>query len=178
MGPKKSRTIPEETLPFIHQAVCIQMNLSDAYLFLAYLCSNDVTLTGFGAYSRDKSSMKWFYAKSILTYVSERGSKVCIPDIQRPEIDTQGCIQCATAILNMERKLSEILQDLQDLTLNIRDNETLEFTKELIFKQRRIEDRLAWEIDKLRTREEEEAQKKDDKDETGLQGSSRQKSRK
>ncbi|XP_021065755.1 uncharacterized protein LOC110330137 [Mus pahari] len=169
MGPKRWKPMPEETLAFIHRVACMQMNLSDAYKFLACLYDNDTTITGFGAYSRDKASVKWFYAKNILGYITERGNKVCIPEIQRPEIDTQGCIQCAMAILNMENELTEILHDLQDVALSVKDNPTITFTKELIAEQRRNEDRLAWEIVELQ-RKEELARKKDDKNKRSVKG--------
>lgn len=58
MGPKKGNPISEVILPLIHQVACIQMNLSDAYLYLVSralglheggLCSDlgDDTLTNF-----------------------------------------------------------------------------------------------------------------------------------
>ncbi|NP_001028576.1 uncharacterized protein LOC328695 [Mus musculus] len=169
MGPKRRKPIPEEALAYIHRIACMQMNLSDAYMFLACLYSDDTTMTSFGAYSQDKASVKWFYAKRILAYITERGNKVCIPEIQRPEIDTQGCIQCAIDILNMENELTEILHDLQDVALTVKDNTTITFTKELIYTQRRNEDRLALEIVELR-RKEKLAQEEDDKNKRRLKG--------
>ncbi|XP_028616130.1 ferritin, heavy subunit-like [Grammomys surdaster] len=156
MGPKRRKHIPEEALAFIHQVACIHMNLSDAYLYLTYLYNDEKSGFGFGAYSRDKATVKWFYAKSILKCIIERGSKVCIPEIQRPEIDTQGCIECVTAVLNMERELTKTLKNLYELASNIKDRHTLRFARELIHRQRRDEDRLIREIDKLNPRDEEE----------------------
>ncbi|XP_076767301.1 bacterial non-heme ferritin-like [Arvicanthis niloticus] len=164
MGLKRRKHIPKEILASIHRIACIHMNLSDAYLFLTCLYSSEMTAIGFGAYSRDKAIVKWFYAKSILKYITEGGSKVYIPEIQRPEIDTQGCIECLTAVLNMERELTKTLQNLSELALNIKDKRTERFTKELLLKQRRDEDCLVREIDKLNPREEQE-----DEDEILLQ---------
>ncbi|XP_038944683.1 ferritin heavy chain-like [Rattus norvegicus] len=171
MGPKKGNPISEVILPLIHQVACIQMNLSDAYLYLTYLYSDDSTATGFGAYVQDKSLTSWFYAQSVLKYITGRGNKVCIPDIQRPEIDTQGRIQCAMAALNMEKELKVILHRLLDLALNIKDNQTLNHSKDWIFKQQRNEERLAREIDELKKKE--QAQNRAVEDETYLQGSPR-----
>ena len=43
-------------------------------------------MTGFGAHVQDQAVTRWYEAeKKSLKYITERGNKVCLPDIQISE---------------------------------------------------------------------------------------------
>ncbi|XP_028723384.1 ferritin, mitochondrial-like [Peromyscus leucopus] len=117
--------ISEESLPFIQKIACMQMNLSDAYYFLSGYYMDDVAVAGVAAYIQDQPALKWYHAKESMRYIISRGNKVCLPDIQRPQLDHQRCIDCLTTVLCMEKELTEVLRRLYDTAFNTGDTDLI-----------------------------------------------------
>nr|XP_048278868.1 ferritin heavy chain-like [Myodes glareolus] len=157
MAPKKKAKVdivPDEPLTAIHQVACMLMNISDVYYFLSYYYNDQVAVAGFGAHIQDQAVTRWHEAKKSLKYITGRGNKVCLPDIQRPEINNWEHINCLTTALDMEKELTKVLQNLHASAFNIGDTDTLNFVRELIPKQNKNEERLEREIAELKRQNE------------------------
>ncbi|XP_075833950.1 ferritin heavy chain B-like [Microtus pennsylvanicus] len=158
MAPKKRakvEIIPDESLTAIHQVACMLMNISDVYYFLSYYYNDEVAVAGFGAHVQDQAVTRWHEAKKSLKYITGRGNKVCLPDIQRPEMNNWDHVNCMTTALSMEKELTNVLQNLHASAFNIGDTETLKFVREFIPKQNTNEEWLEKEIAELKRRNEE-----------------------
>ncbi|XP_057622090.1 uncharacterized protein LOC130872233 isoform X2 [Chionomys nivalis] len=158
MAPKKRAKvdiIPDESLTAIHQVACMLMNISDVYYFLSYYYNDQVAVAGFGAHVQDQAVTRWHEAKKSLKYITGRGNKVCLPDIQRPEINNWDHFNCVTIALSMEKELTKVLQNLHASAFNTGDTDTLKFVREFIPKQNTNEECLEKEIAELKRRNEE-----------------------
>ncbi|EGV99709.1 hypothetical protein I79_018122 [Cricetulus griseus] len=94
----------------------------------SYHYCSEKAQNGFGAYIQYQTSIRWFEAKSTLKYIVGRGNKVCLPDIQRPEIDYQSHMDTLLGVLNLEKELTKTLQILYDRASTFIDTQDFRMT--------------------------------------------------
>lgn len=82
--------------------------------------------------------MKREHAKQYLRYLRKCEHKICLPVTKRPELDNWGIgIQALESALELENKLTKLLQDLKTLTSVNSETDLLCFMGKYLDKQKR-----------------------------------------
>ncbi|XP_032979925.1 soma ferritin-like [Rhinolophus ferrumequinum] len=92
----------------------------------------------FAAFFEDQAEVKREHAKQFLRYLRRHEGKICLPVIQRPDLDNWGTgIQALESALELENKLTKLLQDLKTLASANSETDLLRFMGKYLDKQKR-----------------------------------------
>nr|XP_026258226.1 uncharacterized protein LOC113192324 [Urocitellus parryii] len=130
--------ISEECVAPINQLAARQLQMGDAYLFMATCYREEMEMPGFVIFFEDQAEVKRFQAKRFIRYLRKRQGTICLPKIEKPEIGNWGnAIVALTSALQMENVITKNLEDLNTLATNANDAGLLKFLKDFLIKQKR-----------------------------------------
>jgi len=103
----------------------INAEMYSAYLYLsmsAYFESEG--LSGFAKWMRVQYDEEVFHAMKFFDYISERGGRVHLKAIEMPKHEWNSVIDVFTETLNHERHVSSLINNLVDLSIELKDHAT------------------------------------------------------
>lgn len=122
----------------VQDAINEQINAEfhSAYLYLsmsAYLEDNG--LNGFANWMRVQFEEEQAHAMKFFDYINERGGKVTLKPIAGVDIEFDGIIGVYERVLEHERLVTSLINDLMDLAIEERDHATKSFLEWFIDEQ-------------------------------------------
>jgi ferritin len=122
----------------IEKALNEQINAEfySAYLYLsmsAYL--NDISLTGFAAWTRAQYEEEMFHAMKMYDFVLERGGKISLKAIETPKHEWKDIIDVFEDILAHEQKITGLINNLVSMAIDERDHATVNFLQWFVDEQ-------------------------------------------
>ncbi|XP_066217465.1 ferritin, heavy subunit-like [Saccopteryx leptura] len=130
--------ISEECRIPVNHVVSYELHISDAYLSMACYYGEDVEAPLFALFFEDQAEVKREHAKQFLRYLKRREGKICLPVIQRPNIDNWGTgVQALETALELENKLTKLLEDLKSVASANSETDLLRFMGKYLDKQKR-----------------------------------------
>lgn len=111
----------------LEKAINEQINaeLYSAYLYLsmsAYLES--LNLPGFATWMRVQFEEEQFHAMRFFTYLNDRGGRVVLEAIEKPQFEWQNVIEVFEKTLEHEIEVTELLNNIADIAETERDRPT------------------------------------------------------
>jgi ferritin len=122
-----------------------------SYLYLAmesYFKS--ISLTGFATWMRGQVQEEMFHGMKIYDYVHERGGRVQFEAIEKPMTQWESPLSAFEHILEHEKKVTELINDLIDVALETRDHAAKAFLDWFILEQVEEEATVGEIVDRLR----------------------------
>lgn len=122
-----------------------------AYLYLsmsAYLSS--INLNGFSNWTKVQFEEEQTHAMKFYNYINDRGGKVKLLQIDQPKCQWDGIVDVFEEILDHERKVTAMINDLMELALQERDHATSSFLQYFIDEQVEEEANVEDILDQLR----------------------------
>ncbi|XP_070364626.1 soma ferritin-like [Equus asinus] len=114
----------------------------------------------FATFFEDQAEVKRAHARQFLKYLRKHESKICLPVIQRPDIDNWGTgLQALESALELENTLNNLLQDLKTLASENHETDLSRFLGKFLDKQKRniryLENQVGYqkELEKLAQKE-------------------------
>ncbi|XP_074175191.1 ferritin, heavy subunit-like [Rhinolophus sinicus] len=130
--------ISEDCRVAINQVASFQLHVSDAYLSMACYYNVDTGAPFLAAFFEDQAKVKREHAKQFLRFLRRHEGKICLPVIQRPDLDNWGTdVQALMSALELENKLTKLLQDLKTLASANSETDHLRFMGKYLDKQKR-----------------------------------------
>ncbi|XP_054433237.1 ferritin, heavy subunit-like [Pteronotus mesoamericanus] len=138
MAYQAQNLISEECRVAINHVASYELHISDAYLSMACYYNEDTEAPLFAAFFEDQAEVKREHGKQFLRYLRRREGQICLPVIKRPDIDTWGTgIKALESALELENKLTQLLQDLKTVASDSSDKDLVRFMGKYLDKQRR-----------------------------------------
>ena len=114
----------------MEKALNKQLNaeLYSGYLYLsmaAYFEDND--LAGFANYMRVQAHEEQDHAMKFYDYIIRRGAKVTLTEIEAPQTEWKGVIPAFEHVLEHEKMVTGLIDDLVDLAIEQKDHATNNF---------------------------------------------------
>ncbi|WP_461463137.1 ferritin [Methanobrevibacter sp.] len=114
----------------MEKALNKQLNaeLYSGYLYLsmaAYFEDND--LAGFANYMRVQALEEQDHAMKFYDYIIRRGAKVTLTEIEAPQTEWDGVIPAFEHVLEHEKMVTGLINDLVDLAISQKDHATNNF---------------------------------------------------
>ncbi|XP_036102206.1 ferritin, heavy subunit-like [Molossus molossus] len=149
MASPRHNLLSEDCRVAINHVASYELHISDAYLSMACYYNQDMGAPLFAAFFEDQAEVKREHAKQFLRYLRKRESKICLPVIKRPDIDNWGTgIQALESALELENKLTNLLENLKTLASANEETDLLHFMGKYLDKQKRntnyLEQQLAY----------------------------------
>uniref|UniRef100_A0A4W3GWE4 Ferritin n=1 Tax=Callorhinchus milii TaxID=7868 RepID=A0A4W3GWE4_CALMI len=111
---------PFPTHPLPHLCVCGV--LWDSYYYSCYFDRDDVALPHFSGFYKERSHKERSNAEKLMTFQNQRGGRIILQDIKKPENDEWSngleAMQCA---LQLEKSINQCLLDLHKLGCDKKD---------------------------------------------------------
>jgi ferritin len=129
----------------------VNAELYSSYLYLSmesYFQS--VSLTGFAKWMRGQVQEEMFHGIKIYDYIHERGGRAHFESIQKPEAEWKSPLVAFEHILDHEQKVTEMINDLIDTALEVRDHAAKAFLDWFIIEQVEEEATVGEIVDRLR----------------------------
>lgn len=139
--------------PEMERALNKQVNaeLYSSYLYLAmesYFQS--VSLTGFARWMRGQVQEEMFHGIKIYDYIHERGGKSQFEAIDKPETEWDSPLAAFEHILAHEKKVTDLINGLIDVALEVSDHAAKAFLDWFIIEQVEEEASVGEIVDRLR----------------------------
>lgn len=137
----------------VQQALNDQINaeLYSSYLYLSmesYFQS--LSLAGFATWMRAQVKEELIHAMKMYDYVSERGGRVVLDAIARPENQWDSPLAAFEHILRHEEGVTGLINDLMEVAIGERDHATQIFLQWFVSEQVEEEASVGGIVDKLR----------------------------
>lgn len=129
----------------------INAEMFSSYLYLSmesYFQS--VSLTGFAAWMRGQVQEELFHAMKMYDFVCERGGRVSLETIKKPDSSWKSPLAAFKHILKHEQLVTSLINDLVDLAMKERDHATLNFLQWFVAEQVEEEAGVGEIVDKLK----------------------------
>ncbi len=129
----------------------LNRELYSGYLYLgmsAYFSSQG--LPGFANWMRVQAQEELTHAMRFYDYLTKKGARVELEDIQAPRQDWQGVQQVLEATLQHEKKVTAFINDLVDLAIQEKDHATNNFLQWFVSEQVEEEESATTILDRLR----------------------------
>lgn len=129
----------------------INAEMFSSYLYLSmesYFQS--VSLTGFAAWMRAQVQEEMMHAMKFYDFVNERGGKVTLEAIAKPESVWASPLDAFEAILKHEQHVTSLINDLVDLAISEKDHATNNFLQWFVSEQVEEEASVGGIVEKLR----------------------------
>ncbi len=114
----------------------INAEMFSAYLYLsmdAYFQS--ISLKGFAAWMRVQAQEEMMHAMKFYDYVNERGGKVTLEAIAKPETNWTSPLAVFEAVLKHEEHVTGLINDLVDLAISEKDHASNNFLQWFVSEQ-------------------------------------------
>ncbi len=128
----------------------INAEFFSSYLYLSmsgWFESNG--LSGFAHWMRLQAKEEDFHAEKIFDYVHERGGRVILAAIDKPESKWQNPLEIFKAALNHEEMISGLINDLVNVAIAEKDHATNNFLQWFVAEQVEEEATAGGIVDKL-----------------------------
>ncbi|MBL4902039.1 MAG: ferritin [Desulfocapsa sp.] len=129
----------------------VNAELYSSYLYLAmesYFQS--ISLSGFAKWMRAQVQEEMFHGMKIYDYVHERGGRVQFEAIAKPQTQWESPFDAFEHVLAHEEGVTELINDLIDVALDVRDHATKAFLDWFITEQVEEEATVGEIVDRLR----------------------------
>ena len=129
----------------------INAEMYSSYLYLsmeAYFQS--VSLKGFAAWMRAQAQEEMMHAMKFYDYVNERGGKVTLEAIAKPETTWTSPLAVFEAVLKHEEHVTSLINDLVDLAIAEKDHATNNFLQWFVSEQVEEEASAGEVVEKLK----------------------------
>ena len=137
----------------IEKALNKQINaeMYSSYLYLsmsAYFES--ISLAGFASWMQQQAQEELFHGMKMYDFVNERGSRVVLESINKPPIEWDSPQTVFKNVLDHERKVTSLINNLVNLALDERDHATNIFLQWFVSEQVEEEASVGGIVDKLK----------------------------
>ncbi len=114
----------------------VQKEMFSAYLYLsmsAYF--EDENLSGFAHWMKEQAKEEQFHAMKLFNYIIERGGRVELLSIDKPQQNWENIKQVFTDSLEHERYISSSINELMDLAIELNDHAAVAFLQWYVVEQ-------------------------------------------
>jgi ferritin len=139
--------------PKIEKALNEQINaeMFSAYLYLAMVAYfQDKNLSGFANWMTVQNQEETFHAMKFFRYVSERGGRVTLDAIEKPQFEWESPLAAMEAAQKHEAYITGRINSLVDLAITEKDHATASFLGWFVDEQVEEEDSVNEVVQKLR----------------------------
>jgi ferritin len=139
--------------PKIEKALNDQINaeMFSAYLYLAMVAYfQDKNLGGFANWMTVQNQEETFHAMKFFRYVSERGGRVTLGAIEKPQFEWESPLAAMEAAQKHEAYITGRINSLVDLAIKEKDHATASFLGWFVDEQVEEEDSVNEVVQKLR----------------------------
>jgi len=122
----------------MEEALNAQLNaeIYSAYLYTSMAAYFDaINLTGFANWMKIQTQEELFHAQKFYDYINERGGRVTMEAIEKPEIDWDSTLAVFEFTYKHEQKVTSLINDLVELSRTEKDNATYNFLQWFINEQ-------------------------------------------
>ena len=129
----------------------INAEMYSAYLYLSmesYFRS--VSLSGFAVWMRVQVQEELLHAMKLYDFVNERGGRVMLDTISRPDAEWESPLAAFEQIFVHEQKVTAQINDLMELTISEQDHATRIFLQWFVSEQVEEEASVSGVVNKLR----------------------------
>ena len=106
----------------------INEELFSAYLYLAMSAyCEDINLPGFANWMNVQFEEEQFHAMKFINYINERGGRVELEAIEKPQVIWDSMIDVFEATLQHEQHITSKINDIMDLAVKEKDHATISF---------------------------------------------------
>ncbi|MBM9615344.1 ferritin [Desulfobulbus rhabdoformis] len=129
----------------------INAEMFSSYLYLSmesYFQS--ISLTGFAAWMRAQVQEEMMHAMKFYDFVNERGGKVTLEAIDKPESTWDSPLAAFEAIQKHEEHVTNLINDLVDLAISEKDHATNNFLQWFVSEQVEEEASVGEVVEKLK----------------------------
>ena len=141
--------LKEKMLKALNEQINAEMYSSYLYLSMeSYFQS--VSLTGFAAWMRGQVQEELFHGMKMYDYVCERGGRVSLETIKKPDSSWKSPQVAFKQILKHEQLVTSLINNLVDLAMKERDHATLNFLQWFVAEQVEEEASVGEIVDKLK----------------------------
>ncbi|CAH3175215.1 unnamed protein product [Porites evermanni] len=104
----------EECEAGINKQINLELYASYVYLSMAYhFDRDDVALPGFHKFMLKQSDEEREHARKLMKYQNERGGRIVLQDVKKPDKEDWGCgLEACQAALDLEKHVNQALLDL------------------------------------------------------------------
>lgn len=139
--------------PKMSEAINAQINaeLYSSYLYLsmsAWFASTG--LPGFASWMRAQAKEEDFHANKMFDYLLERGGKVELEAIDKPDIDWESPLKVIEAVADHEAKVTGLINELVNCALDERDHASNIFLQWFVSEQVEEEASVGEVLDRMR----------------------------
>ncbi|EDO39948.1 predicted protein [Nematostella vectensis] len=119
----------EECEAGINKQINLELYASYAYLSMAFhFDRDDVALPGFHKYFLKASHEEREHAEKLMKFQNERGGRIVLQDIKKPEKDEWGCgMDSIQVALDLEKHVNQALLDLHKIAEKHGDAQMTDF---------------------------------------------------
>lgn len=101
----------------------INAEMFSSYLYLSMAAwFESKSLSGFAHWMRMQSEEEMVHAMKMFDYVNERGARVILKPIEQPESEWDSPLAVVEAVLEHEELVTELINDLVDIAMEVRDH--------------------------------------------------------
>lgn len=119
----------------------INEELFSAYLYLAMSAyCEDINLPGFANWMNVQFEEEQFHAMKFINYINERGGRVELEAIEKPQVKWDNMIDVFEATLQHEQHITSKINDIMDLAVKEKDHATISFLNWYVDEQVEEED--------------------------------------
>ncbi len=129
----------------------INAEMYSSYLYLSmesYFQS--ISLAGFAAWMRGQVQEELMHSMKFYDFVNERGGRVTLDTIRKPETSWKSPLVAFEHILRHEQMVTELINDLVDLAIREKDHATNIFLQWFVTEQVEEEASVGEVVDKLK----------------------------
>ncbi|CAH3175217.1 unnamed protein product [Porites evermanni] len=107
----------EECEAGINKQINLELYASYVYLSMAYhFDRDDVALPGFHKFMLKQSDEEREHARKLMKYQNERGGRIVLQDVKKPDKEDWGCgLEACQAALDLEKHVNQALLDLHKI---------------------------------------------------------------
>lgn len=129
----------------------INEELFSAYLYLAMSAyCEDINLPGFANWMSVQFEEEQFHAMKFINYINERGGRVELEALEKPQVEWDNMIDVFEATLKHERHITSKINEIVDLAIEERDHATVSFLNWYVDEQVEEEDTAEGILDQLK----------------------------
>ncbi|ADY52181.1 Ferritin Dps family protein [Pseudopedobacter saltans DSM 12145] len=144
----QTNRLSQEMSIALNSQVTLEAFAAQVYLMLSSW-ADDAGLDGISAFLLKHSQEERVHMAKIMEYIQERGGKVTIEAIPKPEPEPKNAQECFETVLKQEIENSEAIYKLVDLSMAEKDWATFNFLQWLVAEQREEEKLALTLLDKV-----------------------------
>ena len=113
----------------VNKQINLELFAFYSYTSMAYYFDrDDVAMPGFKSYFLKSADEEYDHAKKFMAFQNERGGRVVLQDIKKPDRDEWGCgLDAMQAALQLEKTVNQALLDMHKLADNKDDAQMCDF---------------------------------------------------